>query len=100
MSASGAETLAFAESPVQLLNILEWAHAASPGAFTVVILPPHGGASRGQLRRMAKIARQSGCRVLWREARGGAVTPPRALAALAAPLRRARRLVVGDPFSH
>ncbi|MEO3755031.1 hypothetical protein [Streptomyces sp. B6B3] len=100
MSASRAETLAFAESPVQLLNILEWAHAASPGAFTVVILPPQGPASRGQLRRMAKLARDSGCRVLWREARGGAVTPSRALAALAGPLRRARRLVIGDPFSH
>ncbi|MGP4112904.1 hypothetical protein ACTWP5_18590 [Streptomyces sp. 4N509B] len=100
MVASGAETLAFAESPVQLLNILEWAHTASPGAFTVVILPPQGTASRGQLRRMASIARDSGCRVLWREARGGAVTPSRALAALAAPLRRARRLVIGDPFSH
>jgi hypothetical protein len=100
MSAEGAETLAFAESPVQVLNILEWAHAASPGAFTLVILPPHGTASRGQLRRMARIARDSGCRVLWREARGGAVTPPRALAALAGPLRRARRLVIGDPFSH
>jgi hypothetical protein len=99
MSSQGAETLAFAESPVQLLNILEWAHASGPGAFTVVILPPHGSASRGQLRRMARIARDSGCRVLWREARGGAVTPPRPLAALAAPLRRARRLVIGDPFS-
>src|SRR5690606_29181180 len=97
-----ARTLAFAESPVQLLNILEWSHAADPGAFTVVILPPHGtrgAASRGQLRRMAQLARGAGCRVLWREARGGAVTPSRALAALAGPLRRARRLVLGDPFS-
>ncbi|MDT0347235.1 hypothetical protein [Streptomyces litchfieldiae] len=93
-------TLAFAESPVQLLNTLEWAHATGPGAFTVVILPPHDPTSRGQLRRMAQLARDSGCRVLWREARGGAVTPSRALAALAGPLRRARRLVIGDPFSH
>jgi hypothetical protein len=95
-----AETLAFAESPVQLLNTLEWAHATEPGAFTVVILPPHDPTSRGQLRRMAQLARDSGCRVLWREARGGAVTPSRALAALAGPLRRAKRLVIGDPFSH
>lgn len=95
----GTETLAFAESPVQLLNILEWSQTAAPGTFTVVILPPHGTESRGQLRRMAQLARSSGCRVLWREARGGAVTPPRALAALAGPLRRARRLVLGDPFS-
>ncbi|UCM89988.1 hypothetical protein [Streptomyces marincola] len=100
MTDARAETLAFAESPVQLLNTLEWAHSTAPGAFTVVILPPHDPTSRGQLRRMAQLARDSGCRVLWREARGGAVTPSRALAALAGPLRRARRLVIGDPFSH
>ncbi|WP_059013043.1 hypothetical protein [Streptomyces specialis] len=93
-------TLAFAESPVQLLNTLEWAHATGPGGFTVVILPPQEPTSRGQLRRMAQLARDSGCRVLWREARGGALTPSRALAALAGPLRRAGRLVIGDPFSH
>ncbi|MDT0308151.1 hypothetical protein RM780_14430 [Streptomyces sp. DSM 44917] len=94
------ETLAFAESPVQLLNTLEWAHVSGPADLTVVILPPHDPTSRGQLRRMAQLARDSGCRVLWREARGGAATPTRALAALAGPLRRARRLVIGDPFSH
>ncbi|RKN05232.1 hypothetical protein [Streptomyces radicis] len=100
MTDARSETLAFAESPVQLLNTLEWAHTSGPGAFTVIILPPHDPTSRGQLRRMAQLARDSGCRVLWREARGGAVTPSRALAALAGPLRRARRLVIGDPFSH
>lgn len=94
------QTLAFAESPVQLLNTLEWAHTSGPGGFTVIILPPHDPTSRGQLRRMAQLARDSGCRVLWREARGGAMTPSRALASLAGPLRRARRLVIGDPFSH
>jgi hypothetical protein len=90
MSATVVETLAFAESPVQLLNILEWAHEAEAGpvAFTVVILPPHDPTTRGQLRRVAKLARDAGYRVLWREARGGA-----------GPLRRARRLLIGDPFS-
>ncbi|MFF2374265.1 hypothetical protein ACFVUW_07755 [Streptomyces xiamenensis] len=92
------ETLAFAESPVQLLNILEWAHV-HPGARTVVILPPHDPISRGQLRRMAQLARDEGHRVLWQEARGGAVKPSRALAALAGPLRRAKLLLIGDPFS-
>ncbi|WP_049574399.1 hypothetical protein [Streptomyces sp. SBT349] len=100
MSDPRAQTLAFCESPVQLLNTLEWAHASGPGTFTVIILPPNDPTSRGQLRRMAQLARDSGCRVLWREARGGAVTPSRALAALAGPLRRAGRLVIGDPFSH
>lgn len=96
---SAGATLAFAESPVQLLNILEWAHVAGPSDITVVVLPPHDPTTRGQLRRMAQLARGASCRVLWREARGGAVTPSRALASLAGPLRRARRLVIGDPFS-
>ncbi|GAB2921571.1 hypothetical protein [Streptomyces mayteni] len=106
-----ATTLAFAESPVQLLNILEWAHASHAASsraassrdgrdLTVVILPPHDPTSRGQLRRMAQLARDSGYRVLWREARGSAVAPPRSLAALAGPMRRAGLLVIGDPFSH
>ncbi|MFD5318121.1 hypothetical protein [Streptomyces sp. NPDC127098] len=99
---AGASTLAFAESPVQLLNILEWAHTSHPRdvrELTVVILPPHDPTSRGQLRRMAQLARDAGHRVLWREARGGAVAPPRSLAALTGPMRRAGLLVIGDPFS-
>lgn len=105
---SPGPTLAFAESPVQLLNILEWAHldgtaltSGTPGGeggLTVVILPPREPVTRGQLRRMAELAGDAGFRVRWQEARGGAA-PSRALAALAGPLRRARRLVVGDPFS-
>ncbi|SOD62013.1 hypothetical protein SAMN06297387_104183 [Streptomyces zhaozhouensis] len=93
-----AETLAFAESPVQLLNILEWASATETDC-AVVVLPPRDPTTRGQLRRMARLARDSGHQVRWQEARGGAGAPPRTLAALAGPLRRARRLVVGDPFS-
>ncbi|WP_052848750.1 hypothetical protein [Streptomyces avicenniae] len=101
MSEQCEQTLAFAESPVQLLNTVEWAHATLPPGtgITIAILPPHDPTSRGQLRRMAQLARDAGHRVLWREARGGAVAPSKALAALAGPLRRARRLVVGDPFS-
>ncbi|GAA1906324.1 hypothetical protein GCM10009716_15380 [Streptomyces sodiiphilus] len=99
MSHPEGRTLAFAESPVQLLNILEWAHVADAGEVTVIVLPPHDPTTRGQLRRMAQLAGDEGVRVLWREARGGAVTPSRALAALAGPVRRAERLVIGDPFS-
>ncbi|WP_062207247.1 hypothetical protein [Streptomyces sp. NBRC 109706] len=99
MSESEVGTLAFAESPVQLLNILEWARGARAERCTLVVLPPRDPTTRGQLRRMAGLATESGHEVRWQEARGGAAAPTRALAALAGPLRRARRLVIGDPFS-
>ncbi|MFJ3201963.1 hypothetical protein [Streptomyces sp. NPDC086989] len=143
-----ASTLAFVESPVQLLNVLEWAHteavsppggaplldavprqpsraargpAPQPGAadgtaadgtagaperpagaaarLRIVVLPPTDPMSRGQLRRMAALARDEGYEVRWQEARGGHLAPFRALAALARDVRAARRVVVGDPFS-
>ncbi|MDB1087062.1 hypothetical protein PJ985_05710 [Streptomyces sp. ACA25] len=100
-----AGTLALVESPVQLLNVLEWAHTqpavpepGDTGAVTVVVLPPRDPASRGQLQRMTRLARAEGHEVLWREARG-AVAAARTTARLARRLRRAHRLVIGDPFS-
>ncbi|MGW6704580.1 hypothetical protein ACWGDE_06785 [Streptomyces sp. NPDC054956] len=120
-------TLAFVESPVQLLNVLEWAHAqragllaavprqpergtgrgagvrpATPAAtagLRIVVLPPTDPMSRGQLRRMAGLARDEGHEVRWQEARGGRFTPFKAFGALARDVRAARRVVIGDPFS-
>ncbi|MFE5868047.1 hypothetical protein ACFQ6V_05240 [Streptomyces roseifaciens] len=143
-----ARTLAFVESPVQLLNVLEWAYAtgadgqrarppaaarrpglpgpplacgvprqpgprdqspgAGPGAspvrpepsgLLVVVLAPHDPMSRGQLRRMAELARDQGHQVRWEEARGGPTAPVATVGGLAGPLRRAQRIVIGDPFS-
>ncbi|WP_329380325.1 hypothetical protein OG625_14685 [Streptomyces sp. NBC_01351] len=119
-----ASALAFVESPVQLLNVLEWAHARGaapllgavpsqsrrdgskgaapePGAtgLRIVVLPPTDPMSRGQLRRMASLARDEGHEVRWQEARGGRLAPFKALAALARDVRAARTVVVGDPFS-
>ncbi|MFG2757621.1 hypothetical protein [Streptomyces wuyuanensis] len=110
--------LAFVESPVQLLNVLEWAHApalaaipAQPGPgsartaagragdLTVVVLSPTDPMSRGQLRRMAELARDEGIAVRWQEARGGADAVVRTVRALGPVLRRAERIVIGDPFS-
>ncbi|MGW1145469.1 hypothetical protein ACWD6I_10505 [Streptomyces sp. NPDC002454] len=91
-------TLAFVESPVQLLNTLEWAHHRPPEVLTVVVLPPADPMTRGQLRRMAQLARDAGHRVRWEEARGG-TGPLRTVRGLAPLLRRAPRVVVGDPFS-
>lgn len=55
--------------------------------------------SRGQLRRMAELARDEGATVRWQEARGGAGAPLKALRELTGLLRRADRIVIGDPFS-
>ncbi|MEU4208582.1 hypothetical protein AB0F13_01035 [Streptomyces sp. NPDC026206] len=126
-----APTLAFVESPVQLLNVLEWAYRtarrdsrtpaprAEPpplcdavprqpeqrditplaGDLLVVVLAPHDPMTRGQLRRMTELARDQGHRVRWEEARGGPGAPVSTVGSLAGPLRRARRVVIGDPFS-
>ncbi|MEU1816749.1 hypothetical protein ABZ543_16320 [Streptomyces roseifaciens] len=143
-----ARTLAFVESPVQLLNVLEWAYATGadgqrarpaaaarrpgppgpplacgvprqpgprdqdagtgpgaspvrpePSGLLVVVLAPHDPMSRGQLRRMAELARDQGHAVRWEEARGGPTAPVATVGGLAGPLRRAQRIVIGDPFS-
>ncbi|WP_395362870.1 hypothetical protein ACHGLA_22825 [Streptomyces sp. YH02] len=144
--------LAFVESPVQLLNVLEWAHTRAPAsgaptaapagthgsadavpagavtaapdsadagasvraprstdatqgaaqpapALTVVVLSPTDPMSRGQLRRMAQLARDEGLTVHWQEARGGRGALVRTLRELARPLRSAERVIIGDPFS-
>ncbi|MFC8514034.1 hypothetical protein [Streptomyces sp. NPDC057257] len=97
---AGHSTLAFVESPVQLLNVLEWAHAHAPGAgLTLVVLSPTDPMTRGQLRRMAELAREEGHEVRWEEARGGPAAPFQTIGGLTGRLRRAERVVLGDPFS-
>ncbi|MBN0044390.1 hypothetical protein JS756_09745 [Streptomyces actuosus] len=105
-TAGHPHTLAFVESPVQLLNVLEWAHAhpprtpGAPGAgLTLVVLSPTDPMTRGQLRRMAELAREEGHEVRWEEARGGATAPFHTIGGLAGTLRHAQRVVLGDPFS-
>ncbi len=96
---AAAGTLAFVESPVQLLNVLEWAHREQATDLTVVVLAPHDPMTRGQLRRMAELAREEGFSVRWEEARGGPTAPLRTIGGLTPRLRRAGRVVIGDPFS-
>ncbi|MFG2475192.1 hypothetical protein [Streptomyces fagopyri] len=119
---TGPHTLAFVESPVQLLNVLEWAHVhaphvteagdRAPGAgpdgpsvrpagagLTLVVLSPNDPMTRGQLRRMAELARDEGYEVRWEEARGGTTAPFHTIGGLAPLLRKAHRIVMGDPFS-
>ncbi|MFE6850281.1 hypothetical protein ACFVDH_05775 [Streptomyces sp. NPDC057674] len=74
--------------------------AALPApALTVVVLSPTDPMSRGQLRRMAQLARDEGLTVHWQEARGGRGALVRTLRELARPLRSAERVIIGDPFS-
>lgn len=95
-----SRAIAFVESPVQLLNVLEWAGARHRGEqLTVVVLSPTDPMSRGQLRRMAELGRDEGFTVRWQEARGGAGAPLRTVRELAPLLRKADRVVIGDPFS-
>lgn len=99
-SGEKSRAIAFVESPVQLLNVLEWARVSTTGdALTVVVLSPTDPMSRGQLRRMAELARDEGFTVRWQEARGGAGAPLRTVWELAPLLRRTGRIVIGDPFS-
>jgi hypothetical protein len=55
--------------------------------------------TRGQLRRVAELARDEGVAVRWEDARGGPTAPLKTVGSLARELRRARRVVIGDPFS-
>ncbi|WP_368733099.1 hypothetical protein [Streptomyces alkaliphilus] len=93
-------TLAVVESPVQLLNTLEWTRARGADATDteVLVLPPRNAGGRGQLRRMAELARDAGHPVHWHEVRPGA-SGLRGLTALVPRVRRTSRLLIGDPFS-
>ncbi|MFF9912089.1 hypothetical protein [Streptomyces sp. NPDC013457] len=71
---------------------------ARPG-LTLVVLSPTDPMSRGQLRRMAQLARDDGFTVHWQEARGSRGSLARTLRELAPLLRSAERVIVGDPFS-
>ncbi|QKW31234.1 hypothetical protein HUT11_25470 [Streptomyces seoulensis] len=80
--------------------------APGPGAgpeprprLTLVVLSPTDPMTRGQLRRMAELAREEGHEVRWEEARGGAAAPFKTVGGLRRLLRRAERVVMGDPFS-
>ncbi|MCH6162207.1 hypothetical protein [Streptomyces marispadix] len=67
--------------------------------LTVVVLSPHDPMTRGQLRRVAELARDEGVHVRWEDARGGPTAPLKTVGSLVRELRRARRVVIGDPFS-
>jgi len=95
------DSLALVESPAQLLNVIELAHAGGDdlGALRAAVLAPAPGRSREQLRAVVALARQEGLDVTWHEPRSGGASFARTIRSLLAELGRTRRLVVGDPFS-
>ncbi|MBA8795159.1 hypothetical protein FHX74_002787 [Friedmanniella endophytica] len=107
------DVVALVESPAQLLNVIEWAHARcstgdgepqlSPhrigAGATVVVLAPAQAAGREQLRAMAGLARSVGFAVVWYDLRGSAAGRLSCWPGLLGWVRAARTLVVGDPFS-
>lgn len=93
------ETLALVESPAQLLNAVEWLAATPDMEAEVVVLAPRREETRRQIRATMQLVAGSRARVEWCEARQDLRGPGRLLARLVPRVRRARRLVLGDPFS-
>ncbi len=60
-----------------------------------MVLSPTDPMTRGQLRRMADLARDEGHTVRWEEARGGPAAPFQTIGGLTRLLRRADRIVMG-----
>lgn len=94
------DTLALVESPAQFLHLLEWCHAERAAHRTcLVVLAPGDRTTVGQLQSMADFAEEEGIEVGWHSPRASAVSGLRMLAELRPVVARARRLVIGDPFS-
>lgn len=99
MSRKRPEALAFAESPAQLLNAVEWAYAENARAYArLVVLGPADPTTRFQLHRLSDLARADGFDVVWAEVRRGAGAT-RELARLARQVRTAEAIGIGDPYS-
>lgn len=94
------DTLALVESPAQLLNVLEWAHASQAQRSTrLAVLPPREATTRLQLEAMVELARDAGLAATWYEPRRSAASMVAVAWELFPRLAKASRLVIGDPFS-
>lgn len=93
-------TLALVESPSQLLNVIEWArHTGRSTTTQIAVLLPADSITRYQLAMTAAVAGTAGLRVRTHELRRGPGQLLGQAGALALDVRRADRLVIGDPFS-
>ncbi|GAA2105427.1 hypothetical protein GCM10009841_24160 [Microlunatus panaciterrae] len=92
-------TTALVESPAQLLNVLEWAHAQGTDDLCITVLAPRQEQSRQQLHRMSELAGAVGHRLDWQEPRASRSAGLASVRALSGQLRATDQLVLGDPFS-
>lgn len=94
------DTIALVESPAQFLNLLEWVHAERAADRTVaMVLAPAEPTGREQLHQMAAFAAEEHVAVEWYDPRSSTPQRLQVVRQLAGRVSRARRLVVGDPFS-
>lgn len=95
------DTLALVESPAQLLNVIEWAHHHRAEKQTrLAVLPPREQTTRVQLEAMVDLARDAGLASTWYEPRRSKAAMVGVAWELFPRLAKAKRLVIGDPFSH
>jgi hypothetical protein len=94
------DTLGLVESPAQFLHLLEWCYAeGASDRTTAIVLAPQQTHAIAQLRELAAFAAEEGVEVEWREPRRSAAAFAGTVRALWGPVGKARRLVIGDPFS-
>lgn len=100
MATRARRTVALVESPVQVLNTIEWAaHHQVQHDTLLLILPSREPTTRAQLGAMSRLARAEGLATVWREPRLTRTSPIDVAWSLRELLDNARRIVVGDPFS-
>ena len=92
-------SLALVESPTQLLNALEWAHAVGQGRTRIVVLAPSDEHSLRQIAAVVARAASLDVEIDVAHVRRRNSSGVRALARVALAVRGMQRVVVGDPFS-
>jgi len=95
------DSVALVESPTQLVNALEWVHASAEtaGRARVIVLAPADEHSVRQIRGVVERAGSLAVDIDVAHVRRRSVEGVRALGRVVAAVRRAQRVVVGDPFS-
>ncbi len=97
---SRPRTVALVETATQLHNVVEWAHATnSIDEVRIDVLAPTDRQSVRQLTRVAALARGVGVDVRHRSVRVRNTAAATGAAGVAADVRRADRLIIGDAFS-
>ena len=100
---ASVRSLALVESPTQLLNALEWAYASAARSagrrVRIIVLAPADPHSLRQIAAVIERANSLDVEVDVAHVRRRSIEGVVALARVVAAVRRAGRIVVGDPFS-